>query len=158
MKFPSGLKVLPKNMPTKNIWCKNVPSRCGPFGHLCQTFAPPMGLLEGVTPAKFSFTNTSSLHGVCSDGSLVGNRESGEGVNDFGRKLSLISFVYGHELSFSILVSDLLLCVLSMFNTFWHHFKFSILQVFRCHLFQLHHLYAYAPFNFTFPLELHSSI
>lgn len=41
-----------------------------------------MGLLEGVTPAKFSFTNASSLHGVCSDGSLVGNRESGEGVND----------------------------------------------------------------------------
>jgi len=51
---------------------KNVPSRSG-----------PLGWLEGITPAKFSFTNTSSLHGVCSDGSLagIGNREHWEGVD-----------------------------------------------------------------------------
>lgn len=45
-----------------------------------------------------------------------------------------ISFAYGHELSFrsfSILVSDLLLCVLSMFNTF------VIIQIFNLAGFQV---------------------
>ena len=125
---------------------KNVPSRSG-----------PLGWLEGITPAKFSFTNTSSLHGVCSDGSLAYWKQGALGrCGWFSRKLNLISFVYDHELFFSTCQFFVAWC--SMFNTFWHHFKFSILQVFRSRFFQLHHLYAYAPFNFTFPLQLRSSI
>ena len=43
-------------------------SRFGPSGHLFTQ----KSCTSGVTPAKFTFTNTSSLHGVCSDGRLAG--------------------------------------------------------------------------------------
>lgn len=143
--------------PQKNIWCKNVPSRCGPFGHLCQTFAPPMGLLEGVTPAKFSFTNASSLHGVCSDGSLVGNRESGEGVNDFGRNLNLISLYIIRLWSWTIFSIFFYTCqwfvaLCSIYvQYFCHHSnfqscRFSGVICSSCMIY----IDAYAPFNFTF--------